>query len=332
MRWPRDDIRCHGALDVRVLITGANGFVGSALCGHMRRCGHEVVATVRGDATDLDAAAVQVLGDLGAGLDWARVLTGVEAVVHLAAVTHADADAPPEYFRRVNVAGTLRLARAAVTASARRFVFMSSIKVNGDRSPIADGVPVRLSGADQPQPQDIYGTSKWEAEQALFELGAAAPLEVVVLRPPLLYGPGHKGNMLRLMRWIARRIPLPLASVANQRSLLFVDNLVAAVALAVTRPDIPSAAYTLADVDLSTPALVELIARHLRVRANLFRMPVGLLGAAARLAGAEAAAARLTSSLIVDSSAAAEALGWQPAIDVERAMAATAAWYRREIG
>lgn len=325
-------MRDRAEFDVRVLITGANGFVGSALCGYLRAHGHDVVATVRRRDLHLDATAVHVVADINAGTEWARAVNDVEAVVHLAAVTHAGADTPPERFHRVNVEGTLRLAREAVAAGVQRFVFMSSIKVNGERSPLADGVPTRLSGLDQPHPQGFYGTSKWAAEQALFELGAAAPLDVVVLRPPLIYGPGHKGNMLRLMRWVARRVPLPLAGVANRRSLLFVGNLVAAVALAVSRPGIPSAAYTLADIDLSTPTLIELVARHLQVRANLFHVPQGLLRAAVRLAGAEAAVARLTSSLLVDSSAAAHALGWQPAIDVERGMAETATWYRRASG
>ena len=203
-------------------MTGATGFVGRALCARLSELGY----TVRGATRHPSSAQRPVpfdtvsAGELGPDTDWSQALSGISVVFHLAALTHVlhetSGDALAEY-RRINVEGTRTLAHAAVRAGVRRLVFLSSVKVNGERT---DGVPFDESAL--PQPEDAYGVSKWEAEQALCQVTRDTDLETVILRSPLVYGPGVKGNFLRLMHWAMRGVPLPLASIDNRRSLIFV--------------------------------------------------------------------------------------------------------------
>ncbi len=316
---------------MRILVTGAGGFVGARLVSRLAAERHVVRAQVRAGVA-AGAADVVATGDLEryvTAAAWKPLLAEIDAVVHLAALTHAggleDAAAWGRY-ETVNVAVTEALAAAARASGVGTFVMMSSVKVCGERSPRRDGGWLPLSARDVPRPEDNYGRSKWLAEQAL--AAHAGEMRTTVLRPPLLYGPGMRGNLPRLFGAVARRRPLPFASIDNRRSLLGVDNLVDAVlhALNVSPPGV--ATYTLADVDISTPALVRAIARALNVPARLWPCPPAALRCAGRLTGRLPAIQRLTDSLVCEREAIAAGLGWRPLRDVAEGLAATAAWYR----
>ncbi len=306
-----------------VLVTGANGFVGRALCETLAASGRRVRRAVRAAAPAM--ADTFAVGDVGAGTDWRSALEGISCVVHLAARTHVlretAADALAEY-RRVNVEGTRALAEQAARAGARRLVFMSSVKVNGE----ATDRPYTEN--DAPRPEDAYGLSKWETEQALARIAAGTGLEVVVLRPPLVFGPGVKGNFLRLMDLVARRLPLPLASITNRRSLIYAGNLADAVVGAIDAPRAAGRTYLLADgEDVSTPDLVRALARALGIRPRLLPCPLAMLQLGAALTGKRAELARLTGSLQVDGSRARHELDWLPRVDLARGLTETARWY-----
>ncbi len=309
-----------------VLVTGANGFVGRAVCDALTAAGRPVRRGVRASASPAAADTVAV-GDLGPDTDWRAALDGVQCVVHLAARTHVLRETAPDAlaeYRRVNVEGTRALARQAARAGVRRLVFMSSIKVNGEAT---DTRP--YTADDTPRPEDAYGLSKWETEQALARITAETGLEIVVLRPPLVYGPGVKGNFLRLMNLVARRLPLPLASIANRRSLVYVGNLADAVVSAIDAPRAAGRTYLLADgQDVSTPDLVRAIAVALGVEPSLLPCPPALLRLGATLAGRRAEFSRLAGSLQADCSLARGELGWQPRTSLAQGLAETARWYR----
>lgn len=320
----------------RILVTGASGFVGRRLCARLVRDGHAVRAQVRTAGTVADVEQLCVTGDLtalaGPGA-WRGLVADCNAVIHLAARTHAGDAEDPAAARRyeaANVAVTRALAQAAQAAGVRDFVFLSSIKVNGERSAPVSGGWHALSADDPPQPEDLYGQSKWRAEQVL--AAARGNMRVTILRPPLLYGPGVKANLLRLCAAVARGRPLPLASIVNRRSLLAVDNLVDAIGCAVARAPDGLRVYTLADVDCSTPELVRLIGQAFDVEPRLWPCPLGVLRILGRVSGRGAAIARLTDSLVVDRTCIAEGLAWQPPVSAADAWAATAAWYRAEYG
>jgi nucleoside-diphosphate-sugar epimerase len=311
--------------DAPLLITGASGFVGRALCEALAAADRPVRRALRATAPGASIA----VGDIGPATDWRAALEGVQCVVHLAARTHVlkeSAADPLAEYRRANVEATERLARQAAAAGVRRLVFMSSIKVNGEAT---SGRP--YTEADPPRPEDAYGTSKWETEQALARIATETGLQVVVLRPPLVYGPGVKGNFLRLMRLVASGTPLPLASIANRRSLVYVGNLADAVIAAADVPGAAGRTYLVADDEgVSTPDLVRAIGTALGARARLLPCPPALLELGAGLAGRRAEIARLTGSLQVDAQAAARELGWRPRVDLERGLAATARWYHAQ--
>ena len=306
-----------------VLVTGANGFVGRALCEALAASGRRVKRALRmAQPGRPDEMAV---GDIGADTDWRSALEGVSSVVHLAARTHVlretAADSLAEY-RRVNLDGTRRLAQQAGRAGVRRLVFVSSIKVNGEvtERPFTED--------DAPRPEDAYGVSKWEAEQALARVAGETGLQVAVLRPPLVYGPEVKGNFLRLMGLVARGTPLPLASITNRRSLIYVGNLADAVIKAIDVPAAAGRAYLVSDGDdVSTPDLVRAIARALGVAPRLLPCPPAMLRLGAALTGKRAELARLTGSLQADGSRARRELGWQPRLSLAQGLAATARWY-----
>lgn len=310
-----------------ILVTGANGFVGRALCAALRDAGLRVRGIVRSPAGNAAVCGCDeiIAGDICGELDWNRALSGIDSVVHLAGRAHVTRDSTPDplaAYRRVNVDATRRLARAAADCGVRRCVFLSSVKVNGDAS------QVPFTERDAPRPEDPYGRTKWEAEQALHEIAARSRLEFVILRPPLVYGPGVKGNVLRLMRAIDRGLPLPFASIENQRSLIYVGNLVDAIILSLDHPAAADKTYLLADDDgISTPDLVRSMARALGKPARLLPFPPTLLKLAGRVTGQSDAVSRLLGSLQVDSSQIRRELGWRPRYDLAYGLRETARWY-----
>jgi nucleoside-diphosphate-sugar epimerase len=312
-----------------VLVTGANGFVGRALCAALAAAGRGVRhAERRMDAASAGAVAI---GDIGPDTDWSTALDGVGCIVHLAARTHVlretAGDALAAY-RRINVAGTERLARAAAARGARRLVFLCSVKVNGEAT---DERP--YNEEDAPRPEDAYGISKTEAERALAGIAAETGLEITVLRPPLVYGPGVKGNFLRLMRLVARGVPLPLGAIDNRRSFIYLGNLVDAIMRALDTPRAAGRTYLAADgEDLSTAALVRALAAALGVKPRLMPFPFAPLKLAATLAGRGAEFARLAGSLQVDSSRIRRELDWRPPYTVAQGLEQTAKWYLEGAG
>jgi nucleoside-diphosphate-sugar epimerase len=313
-----------------VLVTGANGFVGGALCEALARQGRTVRRAVRTPANDRGEAArgmeTMAVGSISAETDWSRALEGVDTVFHLAAHAHAmhkGRDNTLAQYRRINVEGTERLARMAIDSRVRRLVCMSSIKVNGESTHDRP-----FTELDAPRPEDPYGISKWEAEQALWRATAGSGTEAVVLRPPLVYGPGVKGNFLRLLRAIERGWPLPLASVRNRRSMIYLGNLVDAVLACLDAPRAGGKTYLVSDgEDVSTPELLRAVAATLNVRPRLVPCPVSLLGLAAGILGKRDEVQRLTGSLQVDSSRIRSELGWQPRYSFAQGLAETARWY-----
>lgn len=316
-----------------VLVTGATGFVGRAACQHLLARSWPVKAAVRPRPRSMPGllpAVEQVnVPSMGPHTDWAAALAGVDTVLHLAARVHVMDEKAPDplaEFRRVNTAGTERLARMAADAGVRRLVFLSTIKVNGEET---GSTP--FTEADAPNPQDAYAQSKWEAEQALQRVAGQTGLEVVVLRPPLVYGPGVKGNFLRLLRAVDRGIPLPLAWAQNQRSLIFLGNLVDAIATCVTHPKAAGNTYLVSDCeDVSTAELISRIAAALGRPARLWPFPTPLIALAGGLMGKSGEVERLLGSLEVDCTEIQRELAWNPPYSMTEGLAQTAHWYRSQ--
>lgn len=312
-----------------VLVTGASGFVGRMLCERLLSCGFSVRATVRpGSSPDKLLPGVEkiTVGDFREECDWTRALLDVDTVVHLAARVHQMQDAaldPLAVYRSVNVAGTERLARAAAAHGIRRFVFLSSVKVNGEESPKA------YREDDRPSPRDFYGISKWEAEERLREVAAGTKLETVIIRSPLVYGPRVGANFLSLVRLVDRGIPLPLGSIDNRRSFIYLGNLTDALISCIGHPKAAGRIFLVSDGrDLSTPELIAMIARSLGRRPPLFSFPPDFLRAACRAVGKRAAIERLAGSLCVDSGRIRDTIDWKPPFTVEEGIKATMEWYR----
>lgn len=310
---------------LRVLVTGAGGFVGRALASALDGAGYDWTAAVRDPARSAYKQQVTI-GDIGPGTDWRAALHGVDCVVHLAARTHVLddlSDDPYAAYRHINVLGTAALAQQAAAAGVRRLIFLSSIKVNGEattKDPYTED--------DTPRPEDAYGVSKLEAEEALKRIGADTGLETVVLRPPLVYGPGVKGNLLRLLRLIERGIPLPLASIDNRRSLVGVANLADAIIAGIANPVAAGKTYLVSDgEDVSTPQLISRFAGAMGLTPRLLPCPPPLLNFGAALLGKRAVAGRLTGSLQVNSGRIRRELGWQPRYSLDQGLKSTAQWY-----
>lgn len=305
---------------MRVLVTGATGFVGSALCEHLTACGHHVIPAVRREAGLADEV---VVGDLGATTDWRIALAGCDAVVHLAARVHVmddQAQDPEAVYRAINIEATLNLARQAAAVGVRRLVYISSIKVNGE------GADAPYRETDAPAPEGAYAMSKWEAEQGLRQIEQETGLEVVILRPPLVYGPGVRANFLKLMRMVERGWPLPLGAIRNRRSLLYLGNFVDAIRLCIEHPAAAGQTFLLDDGEpVSTPELVRALADAVDRPVRLWAVPVRTLERAGALLGKRAAVARLTGSLYLDSSTIRSRLGWTPPNTLQQGLVATVA-------
>lgn len=309
-------------MEEQILVTGANGFVGTALVAALRARGTPVVAAVR----QASAEGQLAVGELDGNTDWTGALQGCTAVIHLAARVHVMDDAstdPIAAYRTVNRDASVRLAHQAHACGVRRFVFVSSIKVNGEATTSA---PFRAS--DLPAPCDPYGQSKLEAEQALLAFGRESGMEIVIVRPPLVYGPGVKANFNSLLRLVKLGVPLPFGRVSNARSMVALDNLVDLLMLCTRHPAAPGQVFLVSDGrDLSIGQLVGMIAAAMHKHVSLLPVPAGLMRAAATLLGKGAVAERLFGSLQVDIGATCDTLGWHPPISPEAAIGRTVAHF-----
>lgn len=312
----------------KVLVTGASGFVGKSLCEALAKGSISYRRALRSKLDSVPDDAV--IGDIGPDTSWRPALQDVDSVIHLAARAHimrdSAADALAEY-RRINVAGTTKLAQEAIRAGVRQFVFLSSIKVNGERT---GSMPFRE--VDEPSPEDSYGLSKLEAERELIRICAGSGMAITIIRPPLVYGPEVKGNFLTLMRAVYRGIPLPFASIDNRRSLIYVGNLISAILACLGNSCSANRTYLVSDgYDLSTPELIRKLAAALQSPTRLYSLSPSLLRLAGKMIGRTGQVARLTESLQVDQSLTKQALGWTPPISVEQGLADTARWYASAI-
>ncbi len=294
-----------------IAVTGANGFVGAAVVAALARSGRDVRPIGRHPK-----AGMVAVGDIGPDTDWSQALQGVTSLVHCAARVHVmketQADALAA-FRSVNVAGTQRLAEQAAGAGVQRFVFVSSVKVHGEST--QPGAPFRAT--DTPTPLDAYGQSKWEAEQALWAVCRATGMQGVVVRPPLVYGPGVRANMARLMKLVASGLPLPLGGIRNRRSLVALDNLSDLLVSCIDHAAATGRTFLASDgEDLSTPDLIRQMALAMGRSARLIPVPVGLLRLGGQLTGQSAEVARLVDSLQVDLSTTKKVLSWSPPVSV----------------
>lgn len=311
------------------LVTGANGFVGSALCARLLRDGTAVRGAVRSPGSQPGGAEAIAIGSLSSETDWTVALTNVDQVVHLAARVHLMNDKssdPLAEFRRVNVEGTANLARQAAAAGVRRFVFLSSIKVNGEFTEA--GHP--FTADDVPAPEDPYGVSKHEAEQLLRHIAAETGIEVVIIRPPLVCGPGVKANFESMMRWLSRGVPLPLAAVTqNRRSLVALDNLVDLIVTCLSHPTAANQTFLVSDgEDLSTANLLRRMGAAMGHPARLFYLPPAFLKLGATLLNKPGIYQRLCGSLQLDIAKTRQLLGWTPPVSVDEGLRRAAEGFR----
>lgn len=302
----------------QILVTGANGFIGSGLVPEFCAHGYTVRRCTRNPGEGSDMA----VGEIGPDTDWSQALMGISAVVHLAGRAHVLNDIskdPLAEYRRINVEGTLTLARHSVQAGVRRFVYISSIGVNGIQSTYP------FTESETPQPVEPYAISKYEAEQGLLQISRSSDMEVVIIRPPLVYGPNAPGNFGRLLRVVHKGLPLPLGAVHNKRSLVALENLVDLIVTTIVHPAAANQIFLAGDgEDLSTTELLQRMARALGRPLRLIPVPVWLIEAGAYLIGKQMLAQRLCGSLQVDISRARDLLGWVPPVSLDEAMKKTA--------
>ena len=305
----------------KVIITGASGFVGKKLCGFLTRAGFPIRAVVR-DKIASPAHDIEIYD----GVDLAKrqcprgALAGGDCLVHLAGrvqVMDDPAEDPLQEFRKVNVEATLNLARQAACAGLRRFVFLSSVKVHGETTP--DGMA--FTEADHPAPGDPYAVSKLEAEQGLLEISRQSNMEVVIIRPPLVYGPGVKGNFRSLMTWINKGTPLPLGGIKNKRSFVGVNNLIDFILTCMNHPAAANQIFLISDgEDISTTELIKMMAQAMNKPARLIPVPAFFLEPIAAIIGKRKMAQRLFGSLQADISKARKVLGWNAPFNVREGL------------
>lgn len=313
---------------MRVLVTGANGFVGRHLCAELLHRGQSVRATVRATGVPQGNLEQVIIQSIDGRTDWSGCLHGVDVVIHLAARAHIlkeKAEDPLAVFMEVNFHGTKNLAFQAAQADVKRFVYVSTVGVNGNntngRHPFSE--------QDEPNPQSPYATSKFQAELALRKVTAETKLEVTVVRPPLVYGASAPGNVAEMLRVLAKRIPLPLASVHNQRSLIYIDNLVDALILCATHSAAAGKTYLVSDgEDISTPELLRRLGGEMHQPATLLPCPSWFLAMGAKILGQSYKAQSLLGSLRIDSGKIRRELNWTPPCSLQQGLQLTAEWYR----
>lgn len=315
----------------RILVTGATGFIGRAVCIALHQRGFTVRAVVRNAATTkecLPAAEVALIDDINSNSDWSNALEGIDTVIHLAAWNNSSTKKPvnlPVACKEINVYGSKRLADMAAIAGVRRIVYMSTVKVYGG------GQASVCTEKDIPKPDDLYGDSKWQAEQLLQNIAGQTNMELVILRPPPVYGPGVKDNFLRLIKLVDAGIPLPLAGIKNKRSMIYVGNLADAVIQCIQHPEASGETFLVSDgCDVSTKELLVLIADSLNKKAQLFYLPETLLKPAGRLIGREGDVRRLCASLYVDITKIKAKLGWVPPFSLAEGITETIRWYKNK--
>lgn len=305
---------------MRVLVTGANGFVGRSVVHQLSEAGYEVVPVIR---EPYGLKNEKLVGNIDSKTDWKEILSGTDVIVHLAARVHVmneKSNSPLESFREVNTEGTLNLAKQAVEVGVKRIIFLSSIKVNGEYTKAGKA----FSADDISAPTDPYGQSKWEAERGLLELSKSSGIEVVIIRPPLVYGPSVKANFLSLLRLVERGFPLPLGAIHNNRSLVALDNLVDLIKLCLEHPKAKDQVFLVSDgEDLSTTELVKRIARALNRSARLISIPTFLLRLGASVFGKKEVARRLLDNLQVDIKKTRDLLGWSPKVSLDEGLRKT---------
>ena len=315
----------------RVLITGANGFIGKALCNRMLNENWHVRCAIRSlhAKTEIPSIAdILKIKLIGPDTDWSGALAGTNYVVHLAGRVHKNRDIGSDslsLFRRVNVEGTRRLAQMASLANIRRFVYMSSVKVNGE------GRLTPYTEEDIQGPLDPYGISKWEAEKVLNQISEETGMDTVIIRSPLVYGPHVKANFLRLLNMVCRGIPLPVARIKNRRSLIYVENLVDAIVTCIDKPGASGQTYFVSDgEDVSTPELIRRISAAMGRPARLFPFPLFMLKIAGCISDRSVEIDRLLESLMVDSSKIRRELDWHPPFSMDQGLKETAKWYLKK--
>jgi len=310
---------------MNLLITGGTGFVGQHLVSQLTRRELLYQLAVRSQVENPTNHKYISVGDINAHTPWTQALEGVTDVVHLAARAHITQETSSDAyaaFREVNTEGTLHLARQAAAAGVRRFIFLSSVKVNGEGSPRA------YLETDNPAPEDAYAASKWEAEQSLWKISVETGMQMVILRIPLVYGPGVGANFLQLLQTVHKGWPLPLRGIHNRRSLLYIGNLVDAILVALEHPDSANKLYLLSDgQDVSTTQLVERIAQAMNKPLRLFSLPQGMLSLVASALGKSSVVDRLFGSLYLDSGKIRQELSWTPPFSMQAGLAETAQWF-----
>ena len=313
---------------MRLLVTGAGGFVGRPLCRELAHRGYRVRAAMRTRGQLSADGETVTVGDVDAATKWADALKGVDTVMHLAARVHVMKDKaadPLTEYLKVNLYGTSNLAQQAASAGVKRLVYVSTVKVNGEQT--SEERPYIES--DVPDPQDPYAVSKLQAEEVLHSISVETGLEIVIVRPPLVYGPGVKGNFFSLLAAIDKGVPLPLAGANGLRSMVYVGNLVDALVACATQPAAAGQTYLVSDgEDVSTAMLVEKLSHALGRNSRSFYLPPGLLRAAAIVLRRTEQVDRLFGSLRVNDQKLRTELGWAPPYTMEQGLKATADWYR----
>tara|TARA_E500000331_G_C17201966_1_gene689667 strand:- start:113 stop:1096 length:984 start_codon:yes stop_codon:yes gene_type:complete len=316
----------------KILITGATGFIATPLIRALREQGHILSGTTRktGVFSGTNGIPLHKVPEISENTDWSNIISGAEVVIHLAARVHIMKDQsrnPIEAFRRVNTLGTKSLALQAANAGIKRFIFLSTVKVAGETSPI-DGF--KESGPISPN--DPYSISKYEAEQELLKIAQSSSMEVVIIRPPLVYGPNVKGNFLSLLKLAKRNYPLPLNSINNKRSLIFVDNLTDAIAKAVEHPKAANKIFFLSDEEnLSTTELINKISTAFGSKARIFNVPQKYLDLFGKITGNTEIVKRLTQTLTVNSTRIKSDLNWSPPFQSDDGIEKTVNWYNTSL-